>query len=537
LPDSLVGEIEIDNLRAAFTWSRENSEIERALALASSLQPLWLARGRIREGLAWLNAAHTDDTARVAPAVRARALADRAMLDASMGTVDRLEQAEQALAIACEVNDPALLACALTACGAIHAHNLEVARPYFAEAIELAREVGDGWRLRQVVGWQAYGAWEAGDPTAARALSEEGRDLADAIGDRVVSRQWRWLLGCAQMMHGDLVAALAQLREVAEDAEADHDLIWRVCSLTAEGYVLAYQGDADAARAGASSIIEAAGALGGWWEGSGYAALAIAALAAGDVAAAHDATEAVINRRLTVQRETVAILIDPMAQAALARGDVGAARHWADEAVNTTTGWHLMLALTTRTRVAIAEGHHDDAERDAHDALTIAARIHAYLGIPDILECLAGLAGEAGNQRHAARLFGAAEAIRRAMGAVRFKIWDASYDASVAARRDAMGDNDFDRAWAEGAGLTINDAVARARRGRGERKRPASGWASLTPTEHEVARLVGEGLANKHIAARLFVSPRTVQTHLTHAYTKLGLSSRVQLAQEAARHD
>ena len=62
---------EIDNLRAAFAWSRENSDVQLALALASSLQPLWFARGRIREGLTWFDAALTDlnaHPAEVAPA-------------------------------------------------------------------------------------------------------------------------------------------------------------------------------------------------------------------------------------------------------------------------------------------------------------------------------------------------------------------------------------------------------------------------------------------------------------------------------------
>jgi DNA-binding CsgD family transcriptional regulator len=122
------------------------------------------------------------------------------------------------------------------------------------------------------------------------------------------------------------------------------------------------------------------------------------------------------------------------------------------------------------------------------------------------------------------------------MGAVRFKVWDTSYEAAVAALRDVLSEQDFDAAWAEGVALSTEEAIAYAQRGRGERKRPSSGWGSLTPTERDVVRLVSEGLGNKDIATRLFVSPRTVQTHLTHVYTKLGLTSRVQLVQEAARH-
>jgi predicted ATPase/class 3 adenylate cyclase/DNA-binding CsgD family transcriptional regulator len=530
-------EIEIDNLRAAFAWSRENSDTELALALASSLQPLWQARGHIREGLGWFDAALTDlDTRQleVAPAVRARALADYAVLGGWVRGVS-LDRAEQALAIARDIDDPALLARALAACGYMAFANPELAGEYFAEAIDLARALGDRWRLSQILAWQTFGAVPLGDPIATRAAAEEGRDLADAIGDRFDSRQCRYSLGFAQLWRGDLAAAVAQFRELAAEAEAAHDVLYHVDGFAMQGFVLAYQGDTGAARAAAAAAVAAASELVGPVAGTAYGALLVAALAAGDVATAQDAAEAAWQH-MSVTPGVAATIRANNAQVALAGGDLSAARRWADDAVTTTTGWWQAVALTTRARVAIAQGDAEQAERDAHDALTCAADVEAYLGISDTLECLATLAGDAGDHREAARLFGAAEAIRQRMGAVRFKVWDVGYAASVAALRDAMGDNDFNSTWAEGAALSTEEAIAYAQRGHGQRKRPASGWASLTPAELDVVRLVSQGLANKDVATRLFVSPRTVQAHLTHVYTKLGLTSRVQLVQEAGRH-
>jgi DNA-binding CsgD family transcriptional regulator len=466
--------------------------------------------------------------------VRARALADRATLAIWAGAADSPEQAQQALAIAREVEDPALLVRALTACGCIASfYDAEAARAYLAEAIGLARALGDRWRLSQILASQASDAQIAGDPLGIRATCEEGRDLAEAIGDGFVSRQCRFFLGFAQLFQGDLAGAAAQFGEVAAEAEAAHDEIWRVGSLAVQGVALAYQGETGAARAAADAAVEAAAELGGLAAGTAYAGLAVAALAAGDLET--DAAEKA-GQHVIVLPAIAAELRIYGAQAALVGGDLIAARREADDAVTTTTGWWLTWALTVRVRVAIAQGQLEQAECDAHDALACAAELEAYLGISDILECLAALAGDAGSHREAARLFGAAGVIRQRMGEVRFKVWDAGYEASAAAVRDALGDKDFDAAWAEGAALSTDEAIAYAQRGRGQRKRPTSGWASLTPTERDVVRLVSDGLANNDIATRLFVSPRTVQTHLTHVYTKLGLTSRVQLAQEAARH-
>jgi predicted ATPase/class 3 adenylate cyclase/DNA-binding CsgD family transcriptional regulator len=531
-------ETEVDNLRAAFGWSRENSDVELALALASSLQPLWQARGRFREGLAWFDAVLTREVAQdaeVAAAVRARALADIAVLYLFLGAADSVDRAQQALALARDIDDPAVLARALTACGLTAAYNAELAGVYFAEAIRLVRELQDRWRLSQILAWQANAAIAAGDPIAARAAAEEGRDLADAIGDGFDSRHCRMCLGVAQIYRGDLAGAVAQFRAVAAEAKAAHDGTHAALSLAHQGTALAWQGHPGAARAAADASLESASEFGALVASIGYYALGNAALAAGDVGTALEATAAAWKHG-SFAPGYAAHLRPVIAQAAQAGGDLIAARRWADEAVATAPGWIMMLALTTRARVAIAQGEFEQAERDAHDALATVPESFPYGGTSDTLECLAALAVDAGSHRDAARLFGAADAIRQGMGAVRFKVWDAGYQASVAALRNAMAQADFESARAEGTALSAVEAIAYAQRGRGQRKRPASGWASLTPTERDVVRLVSEGLANNDIATRLFVSPRTVQTHLTHVYTKLGLSSRVQLVQEAARH-
>ncbi len=533
-------ESDIDNLRAAFTWSRDSADNERALQLASALQPFWLFRGRVLEGLSWLGGVLSDPSscpADVTPTTYARAVADLALIAAVLGAPGDLEVPERALAIAREGDDSALLLRTLIACGYTAAFAAEVARPYLDEAAGLAREAGDKWRLSQILWGQAYTAIHAGDPRAAIAAGEEGRDLADAIGDRFISRLCRyWGLGTAHLIRGDLADAAAQLRAIVTEAEADHDamMCWGAsCHL---GHTLAWLGDTAGARAAATAALEAAAQFGGVAEGLTYAPLAVASLAAGDVAAAA-AASAVAADRLGVQRalSLVSNLI-PFSAAALALGEVAEARRMADEGVAVAVGCGLAMALTNRARVAIAQGESEQAERDAREALAVAAATDAHLSTPDALECLAEYAGAAGSHREAARLYGAADAVRQDTGIVRFKVYDDGYAASVGAVRDALGDNDFDVARTEGAALSTLEAIAYARRGHSDRKRPTTGWSALTPTEHDVVRLVTEGLANKDIATRLFVSPRTVQSHLTHVYNKLGVSSRVQLVQEAARH-
>jgi DNA-binding CsgD family transcriptional regulator len=81
-------------------------------------------------------------------------------------------------------------------------------------------------------------------------------------------------------------------------------------------------------------------------------------------------------------------------------------------------------------------------------------------------------------------------------------------------------------------GGVIGDEPPVSLESRAEHAEPASprGWKLLTRAEREVTGLVRQGLTNRQIGERLFVSPRTIETHLSHVFAKLGLTSRVELA-------
>lgn len=85
------------------------------------------------------------------------------------------------------------------------------------------------------------------------------------------------------------------------------------------------------------------------------------------------------------------------------------------------------------------------------------------------------------------------------------------------------------RAWAARTGAGLRRLGVR-QGSRGQRRRPSSGWESLTPNELAVCQLVAEGLTNREVGRRLYISPHTVNTHLRHVFQKLSVSTRTELA-------
>jgi DNA-binding CsgD family transcriptional regulator len=331
------------------------------------------------------------------------------------------------------------------------------------------------------------------------------------------------------------------------DGRTDNDDVWN--SLLGLAWVALFRGDFAAAHAAMAEAQAAAqrseGEAGsvrtvepisrwilGWIE-----------LVSGDPARARDTLAPVVqlvrSSRLPLVSRYAALPLLVLAEAQLALGALDQAAASLREAIalarEGALTWALGRASQVRARLSAHQGDLQEAESLAHDALGLAREAGDQLGLVDALELLARLAAQQDSPAEAVRLWAAAQAQRDTLGYTRFPIDQAPHQAALAQARQALGADDFAAAWADGAQLSAEAAVAYATRGRGQRRRPTSGWASLTPTELEVARLVGQHLTNPQIASRLFVSRATVKTHLVHIFAKLGIASRSQLAAEAIR--
>ncbi len=453
---------------------------------------------------------------------------------------------------------------------------------YAPQALEMAEEVGDEWAIGRALNTNGLvAAWLRPEPEQGRVLIQRSIALGQKLGDHwTVAAGWK-LMTVAWMIQDDyqgLAPALAELRRVGELLSHPYPIAWYH---TTVGWASLHQGDFATAERALETSLDYDREIGG----ASTAGIAMALLGELEsLTGRYDAAEARLGPFLGRAAATGDYLGVPFGVPVLARLLVGrgapadaramveafvefvrplgfpyhvAQGLWVLGAAQLTTGAlgaaeaalieakELATAISNPWLAAHANHHlgelarrRDDpsqAEDLHHEALTLRARAGLRPGVAESLESLAALATDQESFSEAARLFGATSAMRAEIGLARWPADQASYDTDVARARDALGEHAFDAVWAEGEALTVDEAVTYVSRARGERKRPSSGWASLTPTELEVVKLVAKGLTNPEVGERLFIGRGTVKTHLAHVFTKLGIATRSELAAEATR--
>lgn len=274
--------------------------------------------------------------------------------------------------------------------------------------------------------------------------------------------------------------------------------------------------------------------------------LAVIATARGDLKKAR-ATLAPLQGQLDADSppygmEAVAYAVAVLAEA---EGDPAAAfdvlrRFWAVDGERQCRRFDRLLAPPL-VRIALA---HDERAVASHVVGDLAETVRLAAEVPGLravlLRCRGMLDGDPEAALAAVDLAGTGSRVLEDAGACE----DAAATL-VACGRPAEAQPLLVRSLERYEALAATTWVARARSNlrslgvrqgvRGPRQRPSHGWASLTTTERTVASLVADGLTNREVAARLFISPHTVNTHLRHVFQKLEVSSRVGLSAKVLR--
>jgi predicted ATPase/DNA-binding CsgD family transcriptional regulator len=506
---------EQENLRAAIAWGLSRDDPTRGRELAARLPWLWHLGPRGHEGLDLLQRAVRAGGTAERTGLQARLLTGLALV-ADTTHPDGLEYdaARAALEIATEVGDArtACLARLLSAVG-LFAQDLDAGWALAESAREQAREAGDGFVTDAAAALMGIIRHLRDEHDDAMSLLREAVDGLVRRGDRGVASTAIAFMACGALYTGDVTRARALAVQAVETARplADHHRVGSALSVLAS--VEAAAGRIDEAYAVLAPVIRLVeGAepppfvpgltrIMGWlhlWEGrpeeaAGWFSRETAWL--GDDAGAHLSPPTLIG----------------LAAALRAMGDTDAASTACGRALAAArrVGMPRVVADALE-QSALASADPARAEELHHEALALRAEHGLWLFCVDSLEHLATLAEPAAD---AARLLAACARAREDMGLP---------------RRSAIE--------ADGPVMSLPDAVAYARRARGRRGRPSSGWASLTPTEQNVVRLAVQGLSNPDIGSRLFMSRSTVKTHLSHVYAKLGVTNRTELATRTGPH-
>jgi DNA-binding NarL/FixJ family response regulator len=159
------------------------------------------------------------------------------------------------------------------------------------------------------------------------------------------------------------------------------------------------------------------------------------------------------------------------------------------------------------------------------------------------LVATARLAAVGGQPEVAARLCGAAEALAETIGYVRRPPEQERLERDAAVARAALGDAGFEASWAAGQTLRDEQAVAEAQAvlavlgapATPSTTTPATAFAVLSPREQDVLALLCQHLTDPQIAERLFLSPRTVESHVASLLRKLDVTNRRDAAAAAVR--
>jgi predicted ATPase/DNA-binding CsgD family transcriptional regulator len=530
---------EVDNFRAAVEWAINGQDREAVVRLVTHLSWFLIALGRRREAATLFERA-LESESNVSPDVLSRAWTLRGWVgmwfDAGRNA---LAFGERSLELAEKAGDEKLAnaARALIAQAAFMVHDTNRLETLTAE-LERSAQSGSFEHIFAIE-LRGHAAIGSGSLSEATSLFKQGLELSKSSGNLMMIAHSQQHVAFAALFLGDFDQAEEYLEAATKSYESlgSPDLRNWLFS----GRLDVYRGDYSIGREKLSEALRMAKdeQLPGF-EAIAFAHLLMADLAEGDFTAAAEHGEQFDSLTESLWDDSMMNLLVGLTADRYRVGGLkakGLDRLKRIRETGPRPGAELSEAIAAQREAKIhrEEGDLRRAEPLAFVSLEAAHRFGSKPLLIECIELVAGLALDRESFEEAARLFAAADAARQRIGYVRFGADQPTYDSDVNRIKEAIEDEPSS-VWDAGSKMTLDEAVTHALRGRGERKRPSTGWAALTPAERRVADLVDEGLSNPQIADRLFISRNTVETHLKHIFSKLSISSRAQLAKEVARN-